>query len=600
MNDSKINKDIYNIFYSIKKNKILFLVVVLFMLAFTVIYLKYIAVKYWEAKQVIEYKGNITTQDFSGLAILGDLAGQSNSNASIELNRMKSDVVLKKVVDELNIIDFLNNHLSLYQKLLKVKYSERSAINYLKDKIQFFPSKENSNIIEIKIRTMDPTYAASIIALTYKYYKEYTKSIDLENTENYIAQLEKNFIQISKELDGINKEIIEFQAKNKITDDTLNKYLLDYYMNIYTNLLSLEKQKTEYELKKSNIENNINNMDSDLRELLVFNSNSQLRSLKSQIINLSIELETTKLLSPQSPKVVELEATLKALNKEYNDLLQQSLNQNQLAFLASIDEDLYKEYTTVIASLDNLDTLKATYMGILNRIDEEINKSTGPIYEYLKLKKDQKILELKYQMYLSNLENEKLKLATYKDKFIVIDEVYIPQSSVAPNKKMGLAIGFIFSIFFAVFIVNLKETLNTKIDDIYKLKEVYGTPDFIINNTEEFSKIAIYAKLNNKRKIGILFSNSTKYLKEEISEILFFYNFSIITAHKDNIVEHFDKFKNNDDYQVILMENVNSFEYTLFKGYLDELYIVANKYEISIFNEILNKNKNVKVIYIKG
>lgn len=600
MNDSKINNDISNIFYAIKKNKILFIIIFLLILFLTVVYLKYIAVKYWEAKQVIEYKGNISTQDFSGLAILGDLAGQSNSNASIELNRMKSDIVLKKIVDELNIIDFLNNHLSLYQKLLKVKYSERSAIKYLKNNIQFFPSKENANIIEMKIRTMDPTYAASIISLTYKYYNEYTRAIDLENSEKYIAQLEEKFTQVSKELDNINKRIIEFQAKNKITDDGLNKYLLDYYMNIYTNLLSLEKQKTEYELKKINIENNINNMDSDLKKLLVFNSNSQLKALKSQIIDLNIELETTKLLSPQSPKVVELETTLKALNKEYNDLLQESLNQNKLAFLASIDKDLYKEYTTVISSLDNIDTLKATYIGILNKIDDEINKSTGPTYEYLKLKKNQKVLELKYQMYLSNLENEKLKLATYKDKFIVIDKVYIPQSSVAPNKKMGLAIGFVFSIFFALFTVNLKETLNTKIDDIYKLKEIYGTPDFLINKAEDFSKIAVYAKLNNKKKIGILFSKSTEYLKEEISEIFFFYNFSIIAIHKDKIMEHFDKFKKSEDYQAVLMENINSFEYILYKDHLDELYIVANKYEINVFKEVLNKNKNVKVIYIKG
>ncbi|WP_129408524.1 GNVR domain-containing protein [Marinitoga lauensis] len=297
---------------------------------------------------------------------------------------------------------------------------------------------------------------------------------------------------------------------------------------------------------------------------------------------------------------MELETTLKTLNKEYNNLLQQALNQDKLAFLASIDRDLYKEYTTVISALDNMDLLKSTYQGILEKIDKEINKRTGPAYEYLKLKKDQKITELKYQMYLNNLENEKLKITTLKDKFIIIDKVYVPESSVAPNKKMGLAIGFIFSIFFSIFVVNLKETLNTKIDDIYKLKEVYGNPDFIISNPEDFANVAIYAKLNNKKKIGILFSNSTDYLKEEVSEILFFHGYTIITAHKEKVMEHFNKFKSSTEYQAVLIDNVESFEYTLYKDHLDEIYIIANKYKIKDLYEVLNKNTNVKVIYIKG
>ncbi|WP_129408523.1 Wzz/FepE/Etk N-terminal domain-containing protein [Marinitoga lauensis] len=215
MNDSKMNKEIHGIFHAILKNKILFIGTFILIIFLTVVYLKYIAVKYWEARQVVEYSENLSTQGISGLSILGDLAGQSNSNAYIELNRMKSDEVLKKVVDELNIIDFLNNHLSLYQKLLKVKYSERNAIKYLKNNIQFFPSKENPNIIEVKIRTMDPTYAASIISLTYKYYKDYTRSLDMEISKKYIEQLESRFNQISKDLDNINRKIVEFQAKIK-------------------------------------------------------------------------------------------------------------------------------------------------------------------------------------------------------------------------------------------------------------------------------------------------------------------------------------------------------------------------------------------------
>ncbi|KLO24333.1 hypothetical protein X275_00615 [Marinitoga sp. 1197] len=605
MDDKKINNSINSLLYSIKKNKILFFVIILFIMFITVFYLKYIAVKYWEAKQVIEYNENASIQNISELNILGNLGGSSNSSVSIELNRMISDDVLEKVVEDLNMVDFLNSKLTLYQKLFKVKYSKRSAIRYLKNSIHFFPKKENPNIVEIKVRTINPTYAASIISLMYKYYSSYTKSIDMKKSEILINQIKEKFDQISQELDNINEKIVKFKAINKITENETNGYLIDYYIKTYTNLLSIENQKADYELRKINIENSINNIDTDLKKLLIFNSNSELKNIKSKIINLKIELETTKLLSPQSPKVFELETTIKTLNEEYNSLLQNELNKNKLAFLASIDKELYKEYTSILSSLDNMDLLKKTYEGILNKIDREINNKIGPTYEYLQLKKNQKMLELKYQMYLNTLENEKLKVSMLKDKFIVINKVYIPESSAAPNKKLGLAIGFIFSIFLSMFVVNLKEAFNQRIDSLYKLRNIYGGPDFTFSEIKDISNIAIYSKLNGYKKIGILFSEELEYLKEEILEAFFLYDFKIImdnnnNNNKEKIIEEFNDFKNkNDQFMLTMINGINSFKYSLYKDHIDIFYVIANEFYIQDLIDILDKNKNVKIIYFQ-
>ena len=613
--------DIIRIF---KRRKWTFIIIFLLTIFFTAIYLFFIATPKYEAKQVIEYKStssqpSVSLGSMSGAANLLGISSPTDSGLTTEIERMKSDWVLSNVVKELKLVEKANQNKSFLQKLRGVKITERDLIDSMKKNIDI-QNIEDTNIIEITYQSSDPSLASSVVSLIYSYYTEYARNLYFENSQAYLKQVEQLFEDVSKDYDQINKEVLDFQTKNKLKGFSLQSAsgsaqtadpLIDYYSETYMSMVKLESEKNQLEIQKKAIENNMFNMDSEMKEFILTNTekDTPVKDIKSKLVNDRIELETLKINSPSSPRIGEVEAEISVLEKELQNNLE-AIFSNNLNFLASVDMATFNEYTSIVTQLELFDVTKQVYENMLQVIDEEIAKRSPLMYQYFLLRKEQAILEARYTTLLAALEQERMKASLYDDKFTVITSSYIPENPISPNTTLTLAIGGVLAIFLGILGVFVKDASDKTVKDINEFESIFDTPNLILKNKNEVEKVFNYIYKNDFKKFGLLFLGDS-FLAEDISKKLYnlLNNFNsskieLFTSkdnedHKESLVQ-FERFKNAQK-AFIYFNDYYSSDYILYRDELEKILIFVEEKvsRLEDIEEILKRQEDPIIVYIK-
>ncbi|MDK2812692.1 MAG: polysaccharide biosynthesis transport protein [Petrotoga sp.] len=613
--------DILRIF---KRRKWTFLIIFFLTIFLTVVYLFFIATPKYEAKVVIEYKSSssqpsVSLGSMSSAANLLGVSQPSPAGLTTEIERMKADWVLANVVKELNLVEKANENKGLIARLRGTEVTERDLIDSLKENINI-QNVEETNMIEISYQSSDPTIAASVVSLVYSYYTEYAKKLYFEDSQSYLNQVETLFEDVSQQYDQINKEVLDFQTKNKLQGTTLDPSsestqgvdpLINYYSETYMNILKLEADKNQLEIRKQAIENNIFKLSPETKEFILTNTekDTPVKDIKSKLVNDRIELETLKLNSPSSPRIGALQAEITVLENELEKNLE-AIFSNDLNFLASIDMGTFNEYTGIITQLQLFDVTRQVYENMLQVIDDEISKSSPILYEYFLLKQQQTILQARYNTLLSALEQERMKASLYDNKFKVITSAYVPENPVSPNSTLTLAIGGVLAIFLGILGVFVKEASDKTVKDLYEFESLFGVPDIILKDSNDAEKIVNYVYKKDFKKFGLLFLGNfsvAQNLSQRIYNILNTikpykteYFTSIENEDYKEKFEKFEKFKNTNE-AFIMFDNFNNSDYILYRDDLEKIIIFIEEKTTNLEDimEILEKEKDPTVVYVK-
>lgn len=610
--------DILRIF---KRRKWTFLIIFLLTIFLTAFYLFFIATPTYEAKQVIEYKSSssqpsISLGSMSSAANLLGISQPSDSGLTTEIERMKSDWVLANVVKELNLVEKANENKGLIARLRGTEVTERDLIGSLKEGINI-QNVQDTNMIEISYQSSDPTMAASVVSLVYSYYTEYAKNLYFEDSQSYLNQVETLFEDVSQQYDQINKEVLDFQTENKLvasssTSSGTFDSLISYYSETYMNILKLDAEKNQLEIRKQAIEDNIFNLSPETKEFILTNTekDTPVKDIKSKLVSDRIELETLKLNSPSSPRIGALEAEITVLENELKTNLE-AIFSNDLNFLASIDMGTFNEYTGIITQLQLFDVTKQVYENMLQVIDDEISKSSPILYEYFLLKQQQTILQARYNTLLTALEQERMKASLYDNKFKVITSAYIPENPVSPNTTLTLAIGGVLAIFLGILGVFVREASDKTVKDLYEFESLFGVPDIILDDSNDAEKIVNYVYKKDFKKFGLLFLGNFS-VAQNLSQRIY----NILNTIKPNKTEYFTS-KGNEDYKekfekfekfkntneaFIMFDNFNNGDYILYRDDLEKIIILVEEKITNLedIKEILKKEKDPTVVYVKN
>lgn len=609
--------DILRIF---KRRKWTFLIIFLLTIFLTAFYLFFVATPTYEAKQVIEYKSSssqpsVSLGSMSSAANLLGISQPSDSGLTTEIERMKADWVLANVVKELNLVEKANENKGLIATLRGTEVTERDLIDSLKEGINI-QNVQDTNMIEISYQSSDPTIAASVVSLVYSYYTEYAKKLYFEDSQSYLNQVETLFEDVSQQYDQINKEVLDFQTKNKISDisggtSQESDPLISYYSETYMNILKLEADKNQLEIRKQAIEDNIFKLSPETKEFILTNTekDTPVKDIKSKLVSDRIELETLKLNSPSSPRIGALEAEITVLEDELKKNLE-AIFSNDLNFLASIDMETFNEYTGIITQLQLFDVTKQVYENMLQVIDDEIAKRSPIMYEYFLLRKDQAILQTRYNTLLTALEQERMKASLYDNKFKVITSAYIPENPVSPNTTLTLAIGGVLAIFLGILGVFVREASDKTVKDLYEFESLFGVPDIVLNDSNDAEKIVNYVYKKEFKKFGLLFLGDfsvAQNLAQRIYNILntikpYKIEYYISQENEDykEKFEKFEKFKNTNE-AFIVFDNFNNSDYILYRDDLEKIIILIEEKTTNLEDimEVLEKEKDPTVVYVK-
>jgi uncharacterized protein involved in exopolysaccharide biosynthesis len=601
--------DIIRIF---KRRKWTFALIFIATVLITLLYLLFFATPTYKAEQIVEYKkssgSSISFGEASGLAAL---AGISNATGDTgidnEIQKMKSDTVLGKVVDELNLVQKAEENKNWLAKLRGTKYTKRGFIKSLRENLDI-ETVENTSMLSIAYESSDPTQAASIVALTYDYYTQFAKDNYLKDTEKYLTQLQNVFDDVSRQYDQVNKELLDFQTKNKITTSTeQTDPMIQYYADTYMQKIQLESQKANLEIKKETIEKNLFEMEPQMKEFILLNSsNSNISTIKNQIVQNQIKLETLKLNQPNSPQIRELSSTIQVQQQQLQEEMQKILS-SDMNFLASVDREKFNEYIQTKTQLELFDITEQVTNRMLELVDQEIASRSPIMYKYFLLQKEQKILEVKYNTILNTLEQENLNKSLYESNFNIITASYVPENPIAPNKKLVLAIGGVLGIFLGILGVFVKESSDNTIKDINEFETLFKIPETTLKSEKDLEKIVNIIYETQNKKIGIIetqnnLNNHSKKVHSIIKTIDPEIDFTDTTENKPYAekIKQFEQDKQKEKFMV-RFDSIESSEYLLYKNLIQKNIVLIKEKDTEIETiEKINKTiKNPIYVYIK-
>jgi uncharacterized protein involved in exopolysaccharide biosynthesis len=601
--------DIIRIF---KRRKWTFALIFIATVLITLLYLLFFATPTYKAEQIVEYKkssgSSISFGEASGLAALAGISNATgDSGLDNEIQKMKSDAVLGKVVDELNLVQKAEENKNWLAKLRGTKYTKRGFIKSLRENLDI-ETVENTSMLSIAYESSDPTQAASIVALTYDYYTQFAKDNYLKDTEKYLTQLQNVFDDVSRQYDQVNKELLDFQTKNKITTSTeQTDPMIQYYADTYMQKIQLESQKANLEIKKETIEKNLFEMEPQMKEFILLNSsNSNISTIKNQIVQNQIKLETLKLNQPNSPQIRELSSTIQVQQQQLQEEMQKILS-SDMNFLASVDREKFNEYIQTKTQLELFDITEQVTNRMLELVDQEIASRSPIMYKYFLLQKEQKILEVKYNTILNTLEQENLNKSLYESNFNIITASYVPENPIAPNKKLVLAIGGVLGIFLGILGVFVKESSDNTIKDINEFETLFKIPETTLKSEKDLEKIVNIIYETQNKKIGIIetqnnLNNHSKKVHSIIKTIDPEIDFTDTTENKPYAekIKQFEQDKQKEKFMV-RFDSIESSEYLLYKNLIQKNIVLIKEKDTEIETiEKINKTiKNPIYVYIK-
>ncbi|MDN5341385.1 MULTISPECIES: GumC family protein [Oceanotoga] len=603
MKNKEMDLSLENIKRILKRRKLSILIGFVAVILLAVLYL-YISTPDYVSEMVIEYTNDsgssISTSSVSTIALLTGSSGLNNNNVLNEIQRMKSDQIIRRIVQEMNLVELTNNNRGFKDRLFKNFYTERDLINSLKNRIVIEPV-EKTNIIKISYEDSSATDAQKIVSMLYNYYIDFSKEIYTKNINEYSKKLQDMFDQISDDYDEINKEIIKFQNENKISDNngTMNE-LLKYYSESYMKYLQLDIEKNNLEIKKNKIESIIYSMNPDMKEIAIENSDPILKSLKSQIVTEQIKLETLKLNTPNNPQISEIDSRIKVIQKKLRERINEILSNDQI-FISLVDSNTYNDYLQVQTELEMFDITKQVYKSMLELIDTELESKSPILYEYYNLKKNQNIIDLKYKTVLSSLEEQKLKKDLFENKFNVISDSFIPTRPSSPNVNLTIAISILMGIIIGILFAFYKESKDKKIKDIYQFQHYYDNYKVFVKNKKDYRKF-VGEIINQKNKnigIMILFDNKI-HENEIIKNLKIIPDLEILNLNKETEYEKtVQEIKNIDNKKIMLFNINNEQELYIYKNQIDILYILVLQDDTKLEDiDMYQKNENSEFIFI--
>ena len=567
--------------------------------------------KIYEAQMYLEFK-DTAMQQYGSLtsSALAGLTGGSSFSASPEneIQKMKNREVLRKVVQKLELVEIFNDG----------KLDDKKSITELENEVIGDISEElsiqnmkNTSIIKLSYQYKDKKLVSEIIHWVYYYYEEFNRQLTNSDYNDFLMAYSPMFTDISAQYEEINKKVIDYELKNKVSSDfNAISPLFDAYVTNYSGVLGIDKSKKDLEISIKAFEKQYLEVDDKFKEVLSTETNPNLQSIKNQIITSKIELESVKVLYPNSAKIGEIETKISTLQQNFNEILKNILS-NNLYYLSNIDPSLLQKYIDMNIQYQTLDMVKLSSEELLKKFDKEIADKSPVLYDYFLLKRDQSVLRSQYEYLRASIEQARLKDTTYQSKFRILQQAQTLDKHVKPKKTMIVGVGGVLGIFVALILAFVIELKDKRIKSIEEFKRDFGSVEITVKNDDESEAVAGHIIKTGLKKVGIMeFEGGLKSVgrcSEIITKALqgidreyVAINVSDSDSAKTS-VENYSVFEKAD--KAVVNVHSNSFnELSAYKDSLEKVLLIIkeNQTGSDLVRRVLESTDKVIYIYVKS
>ena len=166
------------------------------------------------------------------------------------------------------------------------------------------------------------------------------------------------------------------------------------------------------------------------------------------------------------------------VNKEVENEMTQMSTSDDLNFvqkLAVTYGEIIKSRTVITSTISKLN-LDMTYEELLESISVTNVDSTQIIK--ISVKNTSPVIAAKICNTIPEIFSTEAQRVVKASGVEVIDKATIPENPVKPNKTMNIAIAMVLGVMVSVFLILLKEALNTKVKEPKDIEDKLGIPVF--------------------------------------------------------------------------------------------------------------------------
>jgi len=584
---------------------------IVFIAGIVSVVMAFILPKVYEAQMFLEFK-ETAMQQYGSLtsSALADLTGTSSFSASPEneIQKMKNREVLRKVVQKLELVKIFNDGKLDDKK--SITELENEVIGDILEELSIQNIK-NTSIIKLSYQYKDKKLVSEIIHWVYYYYEEFNRQLTNSDYNEFLMAYSPMFTDISAQYEEINKKVIDYELKNKVSSDfNAISPLFDAYVTNYSGVLGIDKSKKDLEISIKAFEKQYLEVDDKFKEVLSTETNPNLQSIKNQIITSKIELESVKVLYPNSAKIGEIETKISTLQQNFNEILKNILS-NNLYYLSNIDPSLLQKYIDMNIQYQTLDMVKLSSEELLKKFDKEIADKSPVLYDYFLLKRDQSVLRSQYEYLRTSIEQARLKDTTYQSKFRILQQAQTLDKHVKPKKTMIVGVGGVLGIFVALILAFVIELKDKRIKSIEEFKRDFGSVEITVKNDDESEAVAGHIIKTGLKKVGIMeFEGGLKSVgrcSEIITKALqgIDREYVVINVSDSDTakvsVENYSVFEKSD--KAVVNIHANSFnELSSYKDSLEKILLIIKENQTSsdLVRRVLESTDKVVFIYVKS
>lgn len=399
----------------------------------------------------------------------------------------------------------------------------------LRNNFSFSQVDREADLVNISYESPSPLEAAFAVNLSMQLYT------DLSTRQNRLAAnaavdfLENERSRIEDQLNSVEQRLREFMNREKLVQvDAQTEKLIERMADLESRkqealvkLVAVNSAIDQYEDRLDNIKPGLANQYADA-------IGPNMTRLQYQLAELEIEKMQLLANNPQLQDVVNPTGKLAELNekidfyqKRIRDLTQNLMAQNDqyLGFLGSADGNVAELVTQLNQKLIELKVQDQQYRAQVDVLDEQLNEQElffeglpDNMIELARLKRDVTINEELFLTVSKQYAEMSLWEQTQFGLGRPVDDGYIPEQPVKPNKKLYVLVGFILGGILSVGFIFIREAFNTRIDSVEKLKRfdppllavIPSMNDFIKDNHNGNERVPINGREVSTTMVSLL------------------------------------------------------------------------------------------------
>lgn len=401
------------------------------------IVIAFVLPKSYQSNTLVRIKSS-GASNLSGYAAMAagfgiDIGGGGSASPENYIELMKSREVIQPIIDGLDIDE--------------EKKEKMTAEGFVKSNLEITNTKK-TELINIAAYGKTPEEAQMISQAVADNFLTLMTKLNKEGNSSALNFLNDRMSIAKEEMETAENKLQAYQQEKGIySPDAQAKALIDRLSAYDTNIAQLEAQEQANSAKLQDVTGQLEQQNSSLLEYNI-SDNDAIMNLRTAIVNKQVELVgLQQRYTEEHPDVIRAREELAELKKSLDREIQSAVN-SKSATLTPVQGNLLMEKvqteTAEAVTSASLDALKAKQQ------EAEGNMSTlsADSVEYMRLLRERNITSEVYTNLVKAYENTRIQEAQESMDIQVIDAANLPREDMPakPNKKLIVAIGFVFGI----------------------------------------------------------------------------------------------------------------------------------------------------------